>query len=122
NDAPESDMARRRVDRLRYARGRPVAVAIIRRTQIGAALQDFPRDFDLRLPGIVARLPLSPSRIAHDAARALDSAMVLVPIGGPFPDVAGHVVEAIAVGRKRADGSCPLVAVLAAVLPGKLAL
>src|SRR5438105_2478764 len=43
----------------------------------------------------------------------------LIEIGAPFPDVAGHVVQAIAVGRKRADGSRTLETVLFGVLIGK---
>ncbi len=45
-------MARRGVNGLRVARRGPVAAAIVRRTKMRAALEDFAGDLDLRLPGI----------------------------------------------------------------------
>ena len=72
--------------------------------------------------GSKLRVALAAARIVERAAGLLDLAVVLVPVGGPLPDVAGHVVEAVAVGRKRADRRRPLVAVLEQVLPGELAL
>src|SRR5262245_40763259 len=44
------------------------------------------------------------------------------PVGGPFPDVADHVVEPMVVGGKRSDRGRALIAVLRQVLPGKLTL
>src|SRR5262249_53317361 len=46
----------------------------------------------------------------------------LVPIGGPFPDVADHVVKAVAVRRKRRDRRGALVAVERQVLAWERAL
>src|SRR5262249_30363281 len=39
-----------------------------------------------------------------------------VPVGAPFPDVAGHVVQPVTVGRKRLDRGRPAEAVLERVL------
>ena len=58
------------------------------------------------LPGLggveAARGPL---RVASHTARGLFGIGVrAIPIRAPFPDVAGHVVQAVAVGRELADG------------------
>src|SRR5262249_38690420 len=45
-----------------------------------------------------------------------------VPVGGPFPDVAGHVVEAVAVGGEGCHGSGAAEAVGGAVPVGKMPL
>ena len=50
------------------------------------------------------------------------SCFVRIPIGGPFPDIADHVVQAVAVRRERGDGRCALEAVRAKVLPRKFTL
>src|SRR5512132_2943978 len=46
----------------------------------------------------------------------------LVPVGGPLPDVADHVVQAVAVGRVAAHRGRPCVAVQLQVLDRELAL
>src|SRR5262245_13299670 len=45
-----------------------------------------------------------------------------VPVGRPFPDVPGHVVEVVAVRWEASDRRRALVAVELRVLPGELAL
>src|SRR5204863_5533929 len=115
-------MAGRRVDALRHPRRGPIAPAIVRRAQIRPALHDLARDLHGGRPGVVARVALAAARIVDRAARALDFRVLLVPIRRPFPDVAGHVVEAVAVRRERADRRGPLEAVLEQVLPRELAL
>ena len=101
-DASKSDVAGRRIDRLRMACGRPVATAIIRRAQMRAAFQNFPGNSDLRLTGIEARLLATAARILGNAARLRRVRFMLlrVPVGRPLPDVSDHVVNAIAVRRK----------------------
>lgn len=54
DNAAEPDMAGRRIDRLRMARGRPVAAAIVRCAEVRAALEHLAGNPDLRLAGIVA--------------------------------------------------------------------
>src|SRR4051812_37660865 len=46
----------------------------------------------------------------------------LPPVGGPLPDVARHVEQAVAVGREAAHGRGAGIAVELEVLPGELAL
>src|SRR5690242_14904986 len=87
------------------ARGRPITAAIVRRTQMRAALQDLARNFDIRLAGIVT-LILSPAAgIFGNAARLRCIGLMPggPPVGGPLPDVADHVVDAVAVRRKGRD-------------------
>src|SRR4029450_13037418 len=45
-----------------------------------------------------------PGRIPSPVARAKDG---MNPVRGPLPDVAGHVVKAVSVGRKRVDRRSP---------------
>src|SRR5262249_29003321 len=64
-----------------------------------------------------------PLRILHDALFGkLFEVIGPIPIRTPLPDIAAHVVEAEAVRRERADGRCPLIPVLFAVLPRKASL
>ena len=60
------------------------------------------RNPDPRLAGVVARLLASAARILRHAAGLRRVALVLwrEPVGGPLPDVADHVVHAVAVRRK----------------------
>src|SRR5580693_1953061 len=114
---PESEVARRRIHRFRMARGRAVAAAVIRRAQMRAAFDDLAGDFDLRLAGVVALRLAAAARIFRHTARLRRVGLVLlrVPIGGPLPDIADHVVDAVAVGRKRRYGRRAIETVLAAV-------
>src|SRR5271166_1794819 len=68
NDATETHMARRGVDRLRMTRGRTVAAAVIRRAQVRAALEHLSRNHDCGLAGVVARVLTTAERIDRDAA------------------------------------------------------
>src|SRR4029078_1479191 len=68
------------------------------------------------------RVALAAARVRDRATRAVDLRVLLVPVRGPFPDVAGHVVETVAVRLERTDGRGPLEAVLEQVLPWELAL
>src|SRR4051794_19851336 len=68
-----------------------------------------------------ARWPL---RIAGDggARGQLRVVVLAIPVGDPFPDVAGDVVEAVAVGRKLRGGTDALERILAGVSIRKMAL
>src|SRR5262249_46334018 len=105
-------MARRAISRLSVARRRAVAAAIIGGTEVRAALDDFPRNFDLGQPEIEAVLKRAAARVIGNAACFLCISSVLgrVPVTGPLPDIANHVVKAIAVRRKRSCWGCPPVA------------
>src|SRR3954454_8565439 len=63
------------------------------------------------------------ARIERDAAWLLPVRRMgcLVPIRRPFPHIADHIEESIAVGRKRSDRRGAFVTVGAKVLPRELA-
>src|SRR5882724_8924522 len=122
DDAAESQMAGCGIDRLGHARGRAIAPAVVGRAEIGAALHHLAGDGNLRHARVAAAAALAAARVVDRAAGVVDLAVVLVPVGGPFPDIAGHVVEAVTVRRERADGRDAFVAVGAQVLPRELAL
>src|SRR5881628_2782151 len=96
--AAKTQMAGGAVNRLGHARRRPVAAAIVRGAKEGPALHDFPRNGE---PGrLQAAFARAAARIVHGAAATGRDGMArLVPIPRPFPDIADHVVKAIAVGR-----------------------
>src|SRR5690242_1616378 len=95
-------MARRGVDGLGVPRGRAIAAAIIRRAEMRAALQHLARDADLGLAGVIAPLRAPATRVVRNAAglRGIGLMPGGPPIGGPLPDIAHHVVKAVAVWRK----------------------
>src|SRR4051812_21841375 len=95
--AAEADMTGRGVDRLGVARGGAIAAAIVRRTEMRAAFQDFARDADVWLTWIKARILMSAARIAWNATRLCRIRMVLrrPPVRGPLPDIADHVVQTV---------------------------
>src|SRR5215831_4978626 len=72
--------------------------------------------------------PPAPGRARPGSTGRAASAWRLSPVprrevvAGPFPDVAGHVVEPVAVRRERAHRRGALVAVGEQVLPGELPL
>src|SRR5262249_58975815 len=83
-----------------------------------AAFQDLAWDLDVRLAGVVARLLALTARVLRNAARLRLVRFVLErpPVGSPFPYVADHVVEAVAVGRKRGRGRRALITVETQIL------
>src|ERR1043165_8710778 len=101
-DAAKADVARRRVDRLRVPSGRAITAAVVRRTQMRAALEHLAGNANVGLTGIVARRFRSAPRVFRDAARLRCVSLVLCgpPIRGPLPHVADHVVDAVAVRRE----------------------
>src|ERR1700729_4181148 len=124
DDTPESEVARRRIHRFRMARGRAVAAAVIRRAQMRAAFDDLAGDFDLRLAGVVALRLAAAARIFRNAAcfRRVGLVLLRKPVGGPLPDIADHVVDAVAVGRKRGHRRGAVEAVAAKILVREIAL
>src|SRR5262245_17742032 len=101
NDAANSQVACGRVDILRMTRRRAIAAAIVRRAQMRAPFDDLAGDFCSPLAGIVAVFLASAARVLRNAARLWSVGLVLwrEPVSGPFPDIADHVVEAVAVWR-----------------------
>src|SRR4051794_18249821 len=123
-DAAEAEVTCRCVDLLGMARRRPIASAVVRRAQVRAALNDLARDPDVRRGRVVAAVLAPPVRVLRDAAGLRRVALVLlrVPVGRPFPDIADHVVDAMAVRWEGGDRRGPLEAVAVRVLPRKLTL
>src|ERR1700737_4797282 len=89
-----------------------------------AAFDDLAWDFDLRLAVVVAAILFAAARILRDAARFRRIGFMLggPPIRGPFPDIADHVVDAIAIGRKCHYRRGPIESVLAFVFVRKISL
>src|SRR3954447_12605841 len=110
------------VDRLRHAGGRTVALAVVRCTQVRTTFHDSSWNGDVRQPRIVAVVWVTAARVRHRAAGVGQVAVRLVPVAGPFPNVADHVVQAVAVGWVGTDRGDADVAVGASVAYGKLAL
>ena len=122
--AAKPEMAGRSIDGLRMSCRRPVATAIIRRAQMRAAFQNFPRNADVGLTWIKTGALRPATRILGDAAclRRIGFVLLRPPVGCPFPDIADHVVDAIAVRRKRRHRRGALVAIRVQVLCWKFAL
>ena len=118
-------MGGRRVDRLALPGRRPVAQAVVRRAQVRAALDHAARDVRPGLARHQAGGRVGDPRVARHTASVPRS--LSVPLGGevvarPLPDVAGHVEQAVAVGREALHRGRALPAVRHQVLPGELAL
>src|SRR5262245_46783877 len=87
-----------------------------------SAFHDLARNRDGRHGRIKALVALSAFGVKARAARVIDLAVLLIPIGGPLPHVAGHIVETITVGRKTAYRRRALETIFFKVLPGKFTL
>jgi len=115
----------RRVDRLALPGRRPVAQAVVRRAQVRAALDHAARDVRPGLARHQAGGRVGDPRVARHTASVPRS--LSVPLGGevvarPLPDVAGHVEQAVPVGREAADGGRAALVRRLEVLPGELTL
>src|SRR5712691_11488735 len=123
-DASKAKMSRGCVDRLRVPRCRPVASAVVRRTQVRAAFDDLAWNLHVGGSGVVA-IGLAPTaRVLRDAAGFWRIGLMprRVPVGRPLPDVADHVVQTVTVRRERGDRRRAFEAVGIGVLAGKFAL
>src|SRR5262245_23996446 len=87
-----------------------------------AAFHDFARDLDRWLVRIVAFVSFSAFGVEARAARLRYLFVLLVPIRGPLPHVAGHIVEPITVRWKRSHRRSSPETVFFKVLPGEFAL
>src|SRR5947209_8563738 len=103
DDATEADMAHARVDGLRMARRRTVAPAVVGRAEVGAALDHLARNAAYRIPRVETAGLCAIARIGGNAARGTDVVAGREPVGRPFPDIADHVVQPVAVGGKATD-------------------
>src|SRR3954451_1662792 len=107
-------MTCRGVDRLRMACGRAVTAAIVGCAEVRASFDHFARNLDAGVKRVVARGFSAPAWVFRNAARLRRVSLVLwrIPVGRPLPDVADHVVHAVAVNREGGDGRRALEAVL----------
>src|SRR5215471_10129512 len=105
-------------------RSRAIAAAIVWRAEVRAALEHLAWNFDLRLAAVVAFVFSAAARVVWNTTRFRRVSFVRggPPVGGPFPHVTDHVVEAVTVRRKRRDRGRPLVAVGGKILMRKGAL
>src|SRR5262249_5423305 len=102
-------MGRTEIDLLRLARSRTISRAIIGSAQKRAALDDAA----WRLAGGQCQLlQFGSARISRRLARVTRP----IPIARPLPDIADHVVEAVAVRLEAADRRGPGLAVLVRVV------
>src|ERR1700733_3413948 len=97
-----------------------IAGAILIGTQKGSAAHD-PLGYTTlgRIEGVVRA-----SRVAADCTGGGELPIVVgaVPVCDPLPDVSGHVIKPISIGRKLGDGRGSTESVFVCVLVGKIAL
>src|SRR5215472_13208313 len=103
------------VDLLRLPGGRTIARAVVGRAQKRAAFDHPTRRLTARQRQI---LQFGSARIDRSLARMTRP----IPVARPLPDIADHVVEAVAVRLEAADRRGPYVAVLVRVVDGEDAL
>ena len=117
-------MARGRVHVFRMAGGGAVTATVIRRAQMRAAFDDLARYLGRRLAWVVTSFRRAAARVFRDAAWLWRIGLVLgrPPISGPLPDVADHVVNAVAVRRKRRHRRGTIEPVLAAIFVREISL
>src|SRR5262245_10621420 len=96
------------IDGLGHARRRSITPAVVWRAKMRTAFHDFPRDLNIRHAGVETLVSFSPSWVEVRAARVNDFAVLLVPVSGPLPNVACHVVEPVTVGRETSHRRSPL--------------
>src|SRR6185503_3876514 len=120
----ETDMTRGRIDRFWKSGGRTIAAAVVGRTEMRPAFQHLAWNSHVGLAWIVARVLAATTWIARDAAGLLRLFWMLglIPVRRPFPDVADHVVEAVAVGIVGTDRRRALVAVARGIAPREFTL
>ena len=77
-----------------------------------------------RLTRVVARPSILATRILLDTADFQSIGLVLLgtPIAGPFPDIADHIVQAVAVGRECGDARNAFEAISREILVRKITL
>ncbi len=95
------------VDHLGAAGSRAIAPAVVVGAEERTALDHLARHTELRLVPVEARRDVGAPRVGGHTARRVGVVGMPggVPVGGPLPDVAGHVEQPEVVGRERTDGS-----------------
>src|SRR6266852_9886691 len=105
-------------------RGRTIAATVVGSAEMRAALKYLARNPDIRLTRVVARGLGPAARVFRNAARLRRIGFMLlrIPIGRPFPDIADHVVQAVAIGRECGDGRSAFEAVCCEILVREITL
>jgi hypothetical protein len=98
--------------------GRHVAATVLVAAQKRPAALDLLRP-NLRLQRIEAVLPARPDRVGGGTVQVITR---MVPVGAPFPDIAGHIVQSESIGGEGADRSGADEAVGRGVLVGEVPL
>src|SRR3954462_12799206 len=124
HDATEPDVRGRRINRFGEASGRSIPPTVVLGAEVRAALQHLARYPDRGKKRIEAAVHGAPAWIRGAATRLARVFGVAraVPVGRPFPDVADHVIQTVAVGRIRAHGRRAFPTVNESILMWKLAL
>src|SRR6266700_4071985 len=124
DNTPEANMARRGINCLGNTCRRAITQAVIGRAEEGPPFKHFSWDADLRLCRINTLLHCPPSRIERDAASLGRVCWMtrLIPVRGPFPHIASHVIQTIVIRWEGAHGRRPFIAICHQVLPGELPL
>src|SRR5262249_52872521 len=117
-------MTCRGIDGLRVARGGSVAAAVVRRAQMRAAFENLARNFNVWLTRVEAAAFGATPWVFRDTAgfRCVSLVLRRIPVVSPFPDIADHVVETVAVRRKCFHRRGTLETARAALLMRKLTL
>src|SRR5262249_33170385 len=85
---------------LRNSRRGPIAKAVVRSTQEGTSFHHLSWNLNFRALGIVAFLAAAGRPPGATGGRRATSHE---PVAGPFPHIAGHVIQAITVRREPPD-------------------
>ena len=115
-------MARGRIDWLSHSRGGPVSLAVVWRAEMRAAFHDPSRNPDVGHARIVAVFCCAAFGIGARAACFCSLAVRFIPVDRPFPNIANHVAQPIAVRWKRSDRRRPVKAVRRKIANWKFAL
>src|SRR4029453_7870107 len=123
-DASKAKMTRGSIDRLRMARCRPVASAVVRRAKIAAAFDDLLWNLHIGRSGVIAVVFAPAARVLRNATGLRRICLMLwrIPVGRPFPDVADNVVQAVTVWRECADRRSALKAIGIGILAREFSL
>src|SRR5512132_1296090 len=89
---------------------------------MGPTFHYFAGNADVGHVRIMALVSFSTSRVEARATRLRNLLVLLIPICGPLPNIAGHLVQPVAVGRKTSHRCRPLETVFFEILPGKFTL
>src|SRR5262249_6841472 len=124
DDATKAKVTCGCIDWVRVTRRRPITTAVVGCAEMRAAFDDLARNPEIGLAGVVACTFGPAARVLRNAARLRRVGFGLwgIRIGGQCPDIADHVVEAVAVCREGGDRRGTLVAIQTEILAGKDAL